>query len=41
MLAEEIVAIQADPRCEVQVRMQCPDRKAAFCRKGFEEAKLD
>jgi len=41
MLAEEVVAVQADPRREVQVRMQRADSKAAFLRKGFKEAELD
>jgi hypothetical protein len=41
MLADEFVPVQADPRREIQVRMQRADRKAAFFRKGFEETELD
>jgi hypothetical protein len=41
MLAEEIVVVDANPRREVQVRVQRADRKTASCCQGFEEPELD
>jgi hypothetical protein len=38
MLAEEVVAVHANQRREVQVRMQRADSETAFRCQGFEEA---